>query len=132
MKNKFAMIIFIIFIFLVLIFVFFLPVSALFGFDVSDVIKKKPLLIFFSGGGLLILFGVLLLIFQKEAGMWSAKYRQGVADKYPAWKKMSGLSEDRVRHYFSYDFNRKIVVTAAWINLVIGFVFVVIAALLRR
>ncbi|MFH1692414.1 MAG: hypothetical protein ABIC68_07645 [Candidatus Omnitrophota bacterium] len=130
MKKKSAVIALIIFLVLVLAFVLFLPVSALFGLDVALVIRKNPLFGFFAGGGLLIVFGLLLLIFQNEAGMWSAEYRQGIADKYPAWKKMSGLTEEKVRYYFSFEFNRRMVVVGAWINLVIGLVLIMAAGIL--
>lgn len=130
MKDRSAIVAFIICALFVLIFIFILPVSALFGLDITVVIKNYPILGVAAPGGLMILFGILLLVFKNEAGMWSAKFRQGIADKYPAWKRMAGLPEDKIAYYFSFEFNRKLVVVAAWINLAVGLVLVVIAMMI--
>lgn len=125
MKGKSVIVAFIICAFLALVFIFMLPISALFGFDITAAVKKYPVIGFAVPGALMLLFSLLLLIFRDEAAMWSAKYRQGIADKYPAWKKMSGLPEDKVKYYFSFEFNRKMVVVAAWINLAVGLILII-------
>ncbi len=130
MKNRNAIIAFIICALFILIFIFILPISALFGFDVIVAIKEYPIFGFVVPGGLMILFGILLLIFKDEAGRRSVKYRQAIADKYPAWKRMAGLPEEQVKYYFSFEFNRKMIVAAAWINFALGLALIIIGALI--
>jgi len=132
MKDKTALTSFIVCGVFVLVFLFILPISSLMGFDIKSLMTRYPALSFAVPGGLMILFSVLLLIFRTEAGNYSANYRKKLAEKHPGWKKMAGLPEEKLEYYFSLEFNRKMIVVAAYINLVVGLILIIVGLMILK
>ncbi|MCD6320021.1 MAG: hypothetical protein J7M03_05000 [Candidatus Desulfofervidaceae bacterium] len=77
------------------------------------------------------MISILMIIFRNEVGMWTANYRKRIGDKYPAWKKMSGLPEEKLQYYFSLEFNRKMVVVSAIVMIIISIVLMIVVMIIR-
>ena len=111
----------------------FLPLAALHigakgDGPVRDVFRDQPGIILTFLGAWLWLLSAILFGFRDALGLWSAKFRQRLAEKLPGWKKLAGLSEEKAQYYLSFQFNRKMMVVGAVITLLVGAVFVVIGA----
>ncbi len=128
MKDKLARVILIV---CFLAFIFIDPISRFVGIDLMVLKKQYPGFPFLFNGVCLIILGFLGIVFRDEFGRWAADYRQGLADKYPAWKKMSGLPDDEVKYYFTVEFNRKMVMVASLILIVVGIILVAIGTVFK-
>ena len=96
------------------------------GVPVKDLLDRHPGILGVFYGVHVALLGVIFLVFRDELGLWSARFRQRFAEKHPWWKKMAGLSEEKVQYYLSFEFNRKMMIVGAFILFVLGAVYVVI------
>ena len=115
----------------ILVFILIGPISNFVGIDLKALKEQYPGFPFLFNGMCLIVVGILNIMFRNEFGIWAASYRKRLADKYPAWKKMSGLPEDKVEYYLSVEFNRKMVILGAVILIVAGASLVVIGVLIK-
>ena len=77
---------------------------------------------FIFNGICLIIVGILGIIFRDKYGQWSADYRKRLAERFPAWKRLSGLPDDKLKYYFSLDFNRRMIVAGGVILIVVGII----------
>lgn len=107
------------------------PISYLLGINLELLREKYPTFPLILNGVYLMVAGILGIIFRNEFGTWSANYRKRLADRYPAWKKMSGLPEEKVEYYLSAEFNRKMAITAAVILLSVGFLLTAMGVLIN-
>ena len=108
----------------------FLPLAAMAVGEALDVpvgpmLRQHPGILSVILGVWLWVFSGISLAFRDEFGMWSAKFRQRLAEMFPWWKKMAGLPEEKVQYYLSLEFSRKMVVVGAWITIAVGTAFVI-------
>ncbi len=81
---------------------------------------------FLFNGICLVIMGVISIVFRDKFALWASEYRRRLADKYPAWKKISGLPDEKVEYYLSVGFCRKMVIVSAVILIIVGiFLFIV-------
>jgi len=125
MKDKLAKTVFILCVLVGLLFIFIIPLSKVFGINTEVLMEKRIFLLMFPAV-YMSMISILMLIFRNEAGMWAANYRKKMADKYPVWKKMAGLPEEKLQYYFSVEFNRKIIVVSAIIMIIISFLLMAV------
>ena len=123
LRNTFAVIVFTLWFVIGLLFAFILPLSSFTDINMKIHFNNYPRLVVIFHGLYMSVTGLLILIFRNEFGMWSAQIRKKIGDTFPAWKKMSGLPEEKVQYYLSFEFNRRMAVFAAILLIVLGIVF---------
>jgi hypothetical protein len=131
-KNILAVIVFILWFVLGVLFAFVLSFSSIMNIDTNALLKKDPLLVVVFDGVDLIVTGLFVLIFSNEIGMWSSKLRKRISTKFPLWKRMSGLPEEKVQYYLSFEYNSRMVLISALILIAIGVLLSVIVLAMRR
>ena len=108
----------------------FLPLAAMavgqaLDVPVGPMLRQHPGILPVFLGVWLWVFSAINLAFRDEFGQWSAKFRRRMAEKFPWWKRMAGLSDEKVQYYLSLEFNRKMVVVGAWVTIALGAAFVI-------
>ena len=114
----------------ILAFIFIVPISNFIGIDLKALKKQYPGFPLLLNGICLFIVGILGIVFRKEFGLESANFRKKIAEKFPAWKKMSGLPEDQVEYYLSVEFNRKMATIGAVTLIIVGASLIIIGYLI--
>ena len=107
-------------------FVLSVRIGDLLGLPLRDMMRGRPGIAAAFVGVYLIVLGGLMLGFRNEWATWTMRVRRWLATRCPWWKRMAGLSEQRVQHYLSFEFSRTQVTVGAWITIGLGVVLVVI------
>ena len=115
----------------ILISIFIIPIGNFIGIDWKFLKRQYPGFPFLLNGICLFIVGILGIIFRDECGLANADFRRKIAEKFPAWKKMSGLPEDQVEYYLSVKFNRKIATIGAVALAIVGASLIIIGCLIR-
>ena len=126
LKNTLAVSVFILWFGIGLLFAFILPLSSSMNIDMKNIFKNDPCLVVIIHGIYMSITGFLIMIFRNEVGMWSAHIRTKIGNTFPFWKKISGLSEEKVQYYLSFDFNRRMAIIAALLLIALGLVLSVL------
>ena len=126
LKNTLAVLVFILWFGIGLLFAFILPLSSSMNIDMKNIFKDDPCLVLIIHGIYISITGFLIIIFRNEVGMWSAHIRTRIGNTFPLWKRISGLSEEKVQYYLSFDFNRRMAIIAALLLIALGIVLSVL------
>jgi len=110
----------------ILVFVFIAPLSSMFGIDLAAIKKQHPGFPFLLNGACLFVVGVLGIVFREQFGKANARFRKKLAQKFPAWRRMAGLSDEEVEYYLSEGFNTRMALVAAIVLAVVGAILIAI------
>lgn len=131
MKRAFSPLAFILWLLIGVAFIFSVPISQFFNFDLVNFLRanRGALIIFI--GAYVILFSLLTLSFKEEAGIWASRYKKWLQKRIPVWGRVANLPEDKLRIYLSPEFNSKIMVMMAYINIFLGVIFIIMGLLMN-
>jgi hypothetical protein len=121
LKNTSAVLVFTLWFGIGLLFSFILPLSSFMNIDMKNILKDSYVVIIFHGIYMSVT-GFLIIIFRNEVGMWSAHIRTKIGNTFPLWKNISGLPEEKVQHYLSFKFNRRMATITALVLILLGIV----------
>ena len=84
-----------------------------------------PFLVVILNGIYMSITGILIIIFRNEVGMWFAHIRTRIGTTFPLWKNISGLPEEKVHYYLSFEFNRRMAIITSLFLMALGIVLTV-------
>jgi hypothetical protein len=122
LKNIFAVIVFTLWFGIGLLFVFVLPLSSFINIDMKNFFNNNPRLVVIFHGIYMSVTGFLIMSFRNEVGMWSAHIRTRIGNTFPVWENISGLPEEKVQCYLSFEFNRKMTIITALFLMALGII----------
>jgi len=126
LKNTFAVLVFILWFGIGILFAFILPLSSFINIDMKNIFDNDPFLVVIIHGIYMSITGFLIIIFRNEVGMWSAHIRTRIGNTFPLWKNISGLPEEKVHRYLSFEFNRRMAIITSLFLIALGIILTVI------
>jgi len=94
--------------------------------NIKNVFNNDPCLVVIIYGIYMSVTGFLIMIFRNEIGLWSAHIRTSIGNRFSVWKKISGLPEEKVQYYLSFEFNRRMIIITALFLISLGIVLSVL------
>ncbi len=114
----------------ILLFIFIILISNFVGVDLKSLKERCPGFPFLFNGICLFIVGIFGIIFREEFGLMDANFRRKIAERFPWWKKMSGLPDEKVEYYLSVKFNRKMAIIGAMMFILVGVFLIIIGCLI--
>lgn len=130
MKKIFALLAFILWLLIGVAFIFGVPISQFFNFNLVNFLRANRGVLIIFIGAYVILFSLLILSFKEEAGIWASRYKKWLQKRIPVWG-VTNLAEDKMQIYLSPEFNSKIMVIMAYINIFLGVIFIIMGLLMN-